>query len=232
MADIGYGFQRPSDANDDFSVVAFIVRRMMAQMSTMKLVKVLKVTGGGGAIARAGTVDVQLLVNLVDGAGNGRANAIAHGIPWWRMQGGGSAIICDPVVGDIGYVVCADRDISNVKTALASDRDPQVNPASSRSYNIADGVYVGGTMNGVPTQFVRFTSDGIVISDLNGNVIEMKSSGIEFTPAGGFVKVNGGIRATGEIVRGFGTVDQVTLGAHLHTSSGSGSPTSAPTPGT
>jgi phage gp45-like len=45
------------------------------------------------------------------------------------------------------------------------------------------------------------------------------------------VTQNGDLHVTGEIIRGFGTGDQVTLGQHEHTSGESGSATSVPTPG-
>ena len=50
----GYGQQTPEDSNSDLGAVAFIVRQMMAQMDTMKLVQVVAVHGGAAAIAAAG----------------------------------------------------------------------------------------------------------------------------------------------------------------------------------
>src|ERR1700688_3354724 len=141
FTDAGYGQQTPSDPNTEYTSIAFIVRSMMAKMDTMKLVKVTAVHGGGGAIAAAGTVDVQPLVNQIDGASPPHAtpHGTVYGIPWWRLQGGSSAVICDPIVGDLGYVICADRDISVVKGTGAVG-----NPGSLRRFNIADGIYVGG----------------------------------------------------------------------------------------
>ena len=51
------------------------------------------------------------------------------------------------------------------------------------------------------------------------------------------VEMTGDLHVTGEIVRGFGTGDQVTLGHHTHTQGGdshgdSEAPTNPPTPGT
>ena len=226
FTDAGYGQQTPSDPNTEYTSIAFIVRSMMAKMDTMKLVKVTAVHGGGGAIAAAGTVDVQPLVNQIDGASPPHAtpHGTVYGIPWWRLQGGSSAVICDPIVGDLGYVICADRDISVVKGTGAVG-----NPGSLRRFNIADGIYVGGCITpGTPTQYIAFTAQGITVSDLNGNVLKLTSAGIAIT---GNMAVTGNISATGTIVAGKGGADQVGLQTHLHTSAASGSPTSSPTPG-
>lgn len=227
MSDVnsfGYGQQRPDDTSSNFNVMCFIVRQMMAQMETMRLVQVKAVHGGAGAIAAAGTVDVLPLVNQIDGNGNPTPHGIVYGIPWWRLQGGTGAVICDPAVGDTGYVVVSNRDISVVKKTQA-----QSNPGSFRKFDLADGIYVGGVLNQIPTQYIVFTADGIQIVDLSGNQITMSASGIAFK---GNVAVTGTITATGEITAGFGGLDSVTLQNHLHTSGNSGSPTSTPTAGT
>jgi hypothetical protein len=85
---------------------------------------------------------------------NGTQTAIAHGtiygVPFFRLQGGVSAFICDPVAGDIGLCGFAARDISSVKNTRAV-----ANPGSQRTYDWADGLYVGGFINGVPTQYIQ-----------------------------------------------------------------------------
>jgi hypothetical protein len=200
----GAGQQDPSDSNSDFSVISFIVRQMISQLDTMKLVKIVKVTGGAGALGAAGTVDVQLLVNQLDGSGNATPNGTVYGIPWFRLGGGKNAVICDPLVGDIGFVVCSDRDISGVKS-----KKGQANPGSYRKYNVSDGVYVGGILSDTPEQWVRFTADTIEVGDKTGNVVKLSSAGIELTPHGVLpVKVNGNLIVTGNLLLG-GTVEAV-----------------------
>lgn len=190
FTDAGYGFQIPDDANSDLTGVAFIVRQMIAQLDTMKLVKVIAVHSNG-AVAAAGTVDVQPLVNQIDGATppNATPHGTVYGIPWFRLQGGKSAVICDPVKGDVGYVDCSDRDISVVKKTGAVG-----NPGSLRRYNIADGVYVGMVVSQVvPTQYVLFKQDsngnptGVKVVDPYGNIIETAQAGITITDANGNV---------------------------------------------
>lgn len=177
--DFGYGHQTPNDTASDLGVIGFICRRLIGQLSTMKLVKVIAVTGGGEG-QPAGTVDVQPLVNQIDGNGYGRAHGTVYGLPWSRVQGGTSAVICDPVAGDLGYVVAADRDISTVKSTRAA-----ANPGSRRQFDIADGVYAGGCLNVAPNQYLIFTESGVRLVDLNGNSVTMSAAGVNLTDLNG-----------------------------------------------
>lgn len=181
MAEIGAGFTNPFDNATEFTALKKIIRQFIRELDTMKLVEVVAVTGGGGAIAKAGTVDVKPLVSMVDGDGNAQEHGIVYGIPWARIQGGTSALIIDPKVGDVGYVVVADRDSSAVTGAGA------VTPTSRRAYNIADGVYVGGLHNDVPDQYITFTDEGLEIKDANDNKVELTSDGITVTDTSGNV---------------------------------------------
>lgn len=244
MASNGYGQMDPSATTSLPAAIQFAVRQMMSRMDTMKLVQVKAVKGGGGAIAAAGTVDVLPLVNQVDGRGFPVPHGTVFGLPWWRLQGGTGGVIADPKVGDVGFVVCADRDTTSVVSTQKA-----ANPGSNRRFSIADGIYVGACLNGAPTQYIAFSDNGIVIldangsgnkieltsagvkvTDANGNVLEMKSTGFVLT--GTLVKIAGNLQVTGSVIAGFGTGDQVGLQTHLHTSGGAGSPTSVPTPGT
>jgi hypothetical protein len=181
----GYGQLAPSDSTHRINVTEFHIRQVIAEMNTMKLVQVMKVTGGG--VAPAGTVDVLPLVSQIDGNRNITKHGIVPGIPWSRVQGGANAIICDPAVGDIGYVVASDRDISAVKNTMPGGAVPAkgFTPGSLRTFDIADGVYAGGCLNITPTQYVIFTATGIRIVDLNGNMVTMSSTGIALVGPGG-----------------------------------------------
>lgn len=181
----GYGQLRPSSATHPVNLTDFHIRQLVAELNTMKLVQVMKVTGGG--LAPAGTVDVLPLVSQIDGNRNITKHGIVPGIPWSRVQGGANAIICDPQVDDIGYVVASDRDISAVKNTLPSGSVPQkgFTPGSLRQMDIADGVYAGGCLNVTPTQYVIFTATGIRIVDLNGNMVTMGPSGITLADLNG-----------------------------------------------
>jgi len=202
---IGYGQQDPNDSTSDFNATAFLVRQMIGRLDTMKLVRVTKVTPGegDGDVKKAGTVSVQPLVSQIDGNGNATPHGIVHGIPWSRQQGGKNAVVCDPEVDDIGYVVVSDRDISKVKqTGKISP------PDSRRQYKLSDGVYVGGALNVAPEQYLIFTADGIRIVDKTGNKMEWSAAGITLTPSGSLpVKVVGNLIVTGNLQLGGSILD-------------------------
>jgi hypothetical protein len=138
---------------------AFLIQQALAQIENATLVKIVGVTNAGGVTA-VGFVDVQPLVNQVSGqAGDAVPHGVVHNLPYFRLQGGANAVILDPVIGDIGIAVIAGRDISRVKSTRK-----QANPGSRRRFDWADGLYIGGVLNGAPTQFIAFSSTGIAIT--------------------------------------------------------------------
>lgn len=154
--------QALTDRGDEFNAHAFLVQTLMAKMQTATLVQVMAVRPGGTGLT--GEVDVQPMVAQIDGAGNATVHGTIYGLPYSRIQGGASAIIMDPAVGDRGLAVFASRDISAVKAT----RRPNI-PGSRRRFDMADGLYIGGFLNGAPTHFVQFTGGGINITT-PGNV--------------------------------------------------------------
>jgi hypothetical protein len=212
MTDSGYfGVQGVSDAAGSFNAHNFQIDQMLQQTRTGIPVRVVSISGGGAG--GAPTVNVQPLINQVDGIGNQTPHVTVFGIPCLRNQGGGNAIINDPAVGDIGYMTISDRDISALKAS-----GKQSNPGSRRRHSFSDGVYVGAMINPAnPGQAVQFTATGLKIFDKNGNVIEM---------AAGAITITGNLRVSGTITAGYGGADAVKLQSHTH----AGGP--APTPGT
>lgn len=173
-----FGYTGQAQAGEgvgEYGALMFLISQALARLSTSTLVRVVAVTNAGG-VAPVGFVDVQPLVNQLDGAGNAVPHAVLHNLPYFRLQGGTDAIILDPKVGDLGIAVFASRDISAVKASKA-----QANPGSWRSHDMADGLYVGGLLNGTPVQYVQFTAGGInVVSPSKVTVtapdIEMNAS--------------------------------------------------------
>jgi hypothetical protein len=244
----GTGYVGQTGLNGDtstFNVGETQIEAALGKISTLKPVKIMAVTTTG-ALDPVGYVDVQPMINLVDGLlGNSMKQETVYHIPYVRLQGGKNAIIMDPEVGDLGYVVVADRDISAFKEAKDA-----ANPGSLRRFNLADGVYVGGILNGVPEQYVQFNSDGITIADKHGNKIEGKADGIHFNKlcvfdagidvknqpaimragmqlAGNIVNVGGG-GYTGNFVTS-GTIQSgtISLTGHHHTAQGATAATTA-----
>lgn len=158
MSDSAYtGVNRQQDFASDFNGHAALINQMVNKVPGATLVQVLSVTNSGG-LSMVGTVSVQPMVNQIDGAGNATPHGEIYNIPYFRLQGGTNAVIIDPVVGDIGMAVIASRDLSSVKATRKVS-----NPGSRRKNSWADGLYVGGFLNGLPTQYIQFSSAGVSI---------------------------------------------------------------------
>lgn len=178
-----------SDANE-FNKIAFVIQQMMGRLATTALVKVIAVKPG--AVGPVGTVDVQPMVNQIDGVGNATAHGTIYGLPYVRLQGGANAVIIDPVVGDIGWAGFCSTDISAAKSTKAV-----ANPGSRRRYDWADGLYLGAMLGATPTQFIQFAggvnidTGGLFASDNLG--CGSGASGSFSTPTGQVVTVLNGI---------------------------------------
>lgn len=202
----GYtGFKNYQDTGSDFDAQSFLVNQIINRLATTTLVRVAKVTNLG-EVAPVGFVDVFPLINQTDGAGNPVQHGIIHSLPFCRVQGGTDAIILDPKVGDIGIALFCSRDISAVKRTKA-----QANPGSNRKYDWSDGLYVGGVLNGVPTQYVRFTPSGISIT--SPTKVTITAPNIEID---GNVAINGATATTGTLTNNGHDVGS----GHRHSSSG------------
>ncbi|MEX3614583.1 MAG: Gp138 family membrane-puncturing spike protein [Burkholderia gladioli] len=158
MNQLGYqGFQEPGDAVGQFGALSFLVNRILSRVHTITLVEVVAVTNSGD-LSPVGFVDVQPLVNQIDGAGNAMPHGVIHHVPYFRLQGGTNAVVIDPQIGDKGLCAFASRDISSVKATKA-----RANPGSRRVFDMADGLYIGGFLNGDVVQVVQFSRAGIDI---------------------------------------------------------------------
>lgn len=201
-----------NDPGSQYGVLAFIVEQLLGGVRTFVPVQVVAVIGGGvGTVPPK--VDVHPMVKQMDGIGTTTPHGNVLSLPVMRWKCGNGSIIADPVVGDIGLAAISDRDMSAVVASGAESA-----PGSFRRFNLADGVYLGGILGPVPTQYIAFTSTGVKVSDKNGNVIEMKA---------GSIAITGNVTVTGTVISGFGGADQVGLQTHSHTANNV-----APTPGT
>ena len=147
-----------------------MIRSIQAGVHTASLVKVLSCTNDGG-LSPFGFVDLQPLVNQVDGFGNPVPQPVIHGCPYFSLQGGADAIIMDPKVGDQGIAVFAERDITRVVANANAGQPGAANPGSGRKFDLSDGLYIGGLLNGIPTQYIQFNSSGISIVTPNDVVV-------------------------------------------------------------
>ena len=208
------GVAGPSAAFGLYNNMNFAIVQALAKMQTATLVQVVSCTNSGG-VSPVGYVDVVPLVNQTDTDGNAIPHTTLHNLPYTRIQGGTNAVIIDPVAGDIGIAVFASRDISKVKTTRKAG-----NPGSLRSHNFADGMYIGGVLNGAPSQYVQFTASGITVHSPNTVTIDAPSC--NFT---------GTVHATGNITSDSDVLAQ-SVSLHNHTHGGvmpGGGNTGAPT---
>ena len=150
-----------------------MVRIALGRVHTATLVKVVGVTNDGG-VSPVGFVDIQPLVNQLDGAGVAIPHGTIYKCPYARLQGGPNAIILDPQVDDIGIAVFAERDISS-----ATANRSTANPGSQRRFDMADAMYLGGVLNGEPTQYVQFSDAGITIS--SPSAVKLEAPDVEIS---------------------------------------------------
>jgi hypothetical protein len=140
-----------SDASE-YNALSFIIARAIEKMQTVSIVQVKAVNTG------AKTVDVVVLVNIITAAGVSIPHGVIEARPYFRLQGGANAIICDPAAGDIGVMVFASRDSTAVIAAKGA-----ANPGSNSQFSWADGLYFGGILNGAPTQYIQFLTSSVKI---------------------------------------------------------------------
>lgn len=234
---LGVGQQSPYNSSSDYNALRFLIAQQIGRLSTNKVVEVLAVyradgssvaAADTGVVGPAGYVDVRILVNQIDGAGQNVDQGTIYNVPFGRGQGGGNGLICDPQVGDVGVMACSDRDISSVK----ANRGGAQTPGSYRRLDAADGMYTCSLLSAQPNQYIRFgdkgmywvdkngnqfetTETGTKTTDMSGNVIETTESGVKITDVSGSVIemtggnvvmtcgsliVNGGLSVTGSAV--------------------------------
>ena len=135
-----------------------IVRSLMGKNHTLMLGEVMAITQEASSTTAVGYLSVRPMVFMVDGSNNNYDRATINNVPFFRLQAGGNAVILNPKVGDIGLIAYCERDISMVKR-----NKKQAAPNSRRQFNINDAVYLGGMLNGAPTQYIQFTDDKIIV---------------------------------------------------------------------
>lgn len=241
------GQTTPSTPRFEYNTLAFVIQQLLQEMQTATLVKVISCSNDGG-LAPWGTVVVQPLVFQMTGA----RQAVPHGelcsIPYFRLQGGSSAFIIDPVENDIGIAIFCSRDISNVKANPAAVvAAGGATPGSFAQFDWADGLYMGGFCNLEPTQYVLMGPAGIQIVsptkiameapeiDLTAPVIEMTAAtSVTITSpvinlvgavnqSAGAMTIDGAIAATSTDPAVFGgdvQADGISLISHKHPGQG------------
>jgi len=218
---------------NDASQMLYLVKRQLGRVRTTTLVRVISCTNSGG-VSPVGTVDVQPLIQQVDGQGNLVDLPPLFGLPYVRLQGGTNAIILDPQPGDIGLAMFSDRDLS---AAIAGKTVSP--PGSRRQHSLADGLYIGGVLNGTPEQYVQFEASGIVINSplkvtVNAPNVDINAS-TQFKVVSPDIQLDGPVHITGAqtndstiVASGDVTGQGTSLHTHVHSGVQSGGSNSGP----
>jgi GpV-like protein with Apex motif len=197
-------FQEPTSGATEIQALRFLMLQRLLKVQTVTVVRVVAVDPG--AVGPVGTVDVLPLVGQVDGAGNVIPHQTIYSRPYVRLQGGVNAVIIDPAVGDLGVCMFCSRDIS----AVISSKAPSP-PSSKRLFDYADGIYMGGVLNGTPQNYVQFEPGG-TIKVVSTVAIDLQAPTVNITTTGN-VDINGAIiSSAGEVTDALGKV----LGTHIH----------------
>lgn len=179
MSDAGYpGWIDAFAANGMANALAFMVRQMMAGASHVAVVVVKGVTANSVSGAPP-LVNVQPMVAMVDQTGTATPHGVIYNIPTMRFQAGVSAFICNPKVGDIGAVICADRDISS---AIANQAP--ANPGSYRRFDWADALYVCSIASVAATTSIEVDdTDGVTITTPQNVTVNAASGSVTINAA-------------------------------------------------
>ncbi|MFV4845149.1 phage baseplate protein [Edwardsiella tarda] len=187
-------FTPPGGNSNDAESFKFVFEKLLNGKFFLELAIVTKVSGEAPNLV----VDVIPLVTQTDHTGAMIKNSTIYNVPVFRLQRGNSAIIMNPVPGDIGMIAVCDRDNSVVRANRA-----QSVPGSRRTHSKSDALYLGGFLNEQPSQYIEFADNQInIVSPGDVNVTCQKATvtapgGVDMTTP--LLKVSGGIRAGGNI---------------------------------
>ena len=199
------------------------ILNMMSKLATSQPVTVVAVHTQG--VDPVGFVDVRPLIGQKSGDGTITPHGVIPNVPYFRLQGGPNAVIIDPQVGDIGIACFASRDLTSVKNARAAAA-----PGSERMHDMSDAMYVGGILNGTPTQYILFNGSGItVLSPVAVNVQAPQvnvTASVSASITAPLIKLGNGVAS---LVSFITSVFQAKYNNHVHTNGNGGANTGTPT---
>ncbi|WP_227658621.1 Gp138 family membrane-puncturing spike protein [Hafnia alvei] len=160
---------RPQDTSSEANAQQFLMHQFLMGKAFITIALVTSVNGSGEVVS------VKPMVEGFTGGGERIPSGVVSGVPVWRLQRGASAVIMPPVVGDIGLIAICDRDITAVKATKEAAL-----PGSNRTHSYSDAIYLGGVLNAEPSQYVKFSNDGIdivspLVVQVNGNTVEINA---------------------------------------------------------
>lgn len=144
-------------SSNPLNSMAFFIRSLISQVVSTSLPVVVTAVERKGEEAGAGYVTVKPLLQPRNNSGDGLEVTTIPKLPYFRLQHGKAAIICDPKVGDIGLAVVAKHDISNINGSTT----PKV-PATYRKFDPSDSFYIGGFWGKAPEVFIHLEDEGTI----------------------------------------------------------------------
>lgn len=221
-------------SSNPLNSMEFFIRSLISQVVSTSLPVVVTAVERKGEEAGAGYVTVKPLLQPRNNSGDGLEVTTIPKLPYFRLQHGKAAIICDPKVGDIGLAVVAKQDISNINGSTT----PKV-PATYRKFDPSDSFYIGGFWGKAPEVFIHLEDEG-TIKIKAPTKISMEAPECEVNASTSFTVNSSQINLNGQISGGgsggadatfTGDVNAkgISLTSHTHTGVQSGnSSTGAP----
>lgn len=215
----------------------FFVRTLIAKVVSTSLPVVVTAVERPATGSGAGYVRVKPLLQQRNNQRQGVLGVDIPRIPFFRLQHGKCAVVCDPKVGDIGLAVVCKNDISNVN----GDTNPKV-PATFRQFDESDSFYIGGFWGQAPEIFIHMEDEGTICitapqevkivtasAKIEADTMEVSASQ-SFTVTAPQISLNGAISGGGSgganaTFSGDVSAKGISLTTHTHTGvqSGSGS---------
>lgn len=221
-------------SSNPLNSMEFFIRSLISQVVSTSLPVVVTAVERKGEDAGAGYVTVKPLLQPRNNSGDGLEVTTIPKLPYFRLQHGKAAIICDPRVGDIGLAVVAKHDISNINGSTT----PKV-PATYRKFDPSDSFYIGGFWGKAPEVFIHLEDEGTIKIKaptkitMDAPECEVNAS-TSFTVNSAQINLNGPISGGGSggadaTFSGDVTAKNISLTSHTHTGVQSGnSSTGAP----
>lgn len=221
-------------SSNPLNSMEFFIRSLISQVVSTSLPVVVTAVERKGEEAGAGYVTVKPLLQPRNNSGDGLEVTTIPKLPYFRLQHGKAAIICDPKVGDIGLAVVAKQDISNINGSTT----PKV-PATYRKFDPSDSFYIGGFWGKAPEVFIHLEDEGNIKIKAPTKILmeapecEVNAS-TSFTVNSSQINLNGPISGGGSggadaTFTGDVNAKGISLTSHTHTGVQSGnSSTGAP----
>ena len=161
--------QTSADVSCEGNALGFALRNLIGGYSFIDIVRVEEVTGN--------TLTVKPLLSALTMDDEAMERGVIYDVPYLQLRRGGSAVIMDPVVGDLGLIAVCDKDITNIKRTKTESV-----PDNFRAHSCSDAVYLTGiaSLNSDPTQYIHFHDGGIDIFspfdvNVNGKVVTVNA---------------------------------------------------------